>query len=76
MVASQSKAPKSQMIAWIPKKLDLKTGFLDGTQGQVKLVKKAKTCPHYDFTHRKPQTQNKKKFFQSKLEDFSNLLKV
>jgi len=25
-------------------------------QGQVNLAKKAKTCPHYDITHRKPQT--------------------
>jgi len=24
------------------------------------LNKKAKTCPDYDVTHRKPQTQNKK----------------
>ena len=31
-----------------------------GTQSQVKSAKKAKTCPDYDVTHRKPQTQNKK----------------
>jgi len=29
-----------------------------GPQGQVKLAKKAKTCPHYDVTHRKTQNQN------------------
>jgi len=29
-------------------------------QGQVKSAKKAKTCPHYDVTHRK--TQMKKIF--------------
>jgi len=34
-----------------------------GAQGRVNLAKKAKTCPHYDITHIKPQTQNKKKFF-------------
>jgi len=33
-----------------------------GAQGQVNLVKKAKTCLHYDVTHRKPQTQNGKSF--------------
>jgi len=43
-----------------------------GTQGQVKLAQKAKTCPHYDITHRKPKM--KKHFFQCKVEDFLNPL--
>jgi len=33
------------------------------TQRQVYLVKKVKTCPHCDITHREPQIQNKKSFF-------------
>jgi len=33
-----------------------------GAQGQANLAKKAKTCSHYDITHRKLQSQNKKKF--------------
>jgi len=36
-----------------------------GAQDQVKLAKKAKTCPH-DVTHRKPQTQNEKTIFSIK----------
>jgi len=40
-------------------------------QGQVKLVKDAKTCPHCDVTNRKPQTQIKY-FLKSKLEDLPN----
>jgi len=32
-------------------------------QGQVNLAKKAKTCHHYKFTRRKPQTQNEKNTF-------------
>ena len=30
-----------------------------GIHGQVKLAKKAKTCPHCDVTYRKPHTQFK-----------------
>jgi len=30
--------------------------------GPANLAKKVKTCPHYDVTHRKPQTQNEKNF--------------
>ena len=30
---------------------------------QVNLVKKVKTCPQFEVTHRKPQIQNEKKFF-------------
>jgi len=40
-----------------------------GAQIQVKLTKKAKTCPHYDITHKKNKPKTKKNF-QSKLEDF------
>jgi len=43
---------------------------------EVKLTKKAKTCPHYDNTHKKTQTQNEKKNFQSKLEDFKYPLQM
>ena len=61
--ASQSKAVKTQMIAWFPEKTWAKkiTRWV-GTQGLVKLAKKAKTCPHYDVTHRQPQIQNVKFF--------------
>ena len=34
-----------------------------GAQGQVNLADTAKACPNYDITHRKPQSQNKKKIF-------------
>jgi len=47
-----------------------------GAQGQVNLVKNAKSCPHYDITHRKPQTQHHKLFFYSKPEDLLNLQRV
>jgi len=43
-------------------KLDPKMARWVGAQGQVKLAKKAKTCPHCDVTYRKPQTQIKKFF--------------
>jgi len=43
-----------------------------GAQGQVNLAKKAKTCPDYGVTRRKPQTQIKKTLFKSKLEDLPN----
>jgi len=43
-----------------------------GAWGQVTSAKKVKTCPQYDVTYRKLQTQNKLFFFQSKLEDFLN----
>jgi len=33
------------------------------TQGQVKVDKNLKTCPHCDVTSRKRQTENKKTFF-------------
>ena len=33
------------------------------TQGQVNLATKVKTCPDYDVTQRKPDTQNKEFFF-------------
>jgi len=34
-----------------------------GAQGQVQVAKNLKTCPHCDVTSRKPQTENKKRFF-------------
>jgi len=34
-----------------------------GAQGQIYSVKKAKTCPHFDVTHREPQIRNEKIFF-------------
>jgi len=37
-----------------------------GTQGQVTLAKKVKTCPHCDVTQRKPKTK------KSSLEDLLN----
>jgi len=43
-----------------------------GAHGQVNLAKKAKTCPQYDVTHSKPQTQNENKYFSSKVEDCPN----
>jgi len=43
-----------------------------GAQGQIKLAYKTQNTPTYDITHREPQTQLKKKFFQSKLDDFPN----
>jgi len=52
------------MVCWI------------GTQGQVYLAKKAKTCPHCDVTHREPQIRNEKKIFKSELEDLRNPLWV
>jgi len=36
---------------------------LVGVQGQIKLAKKVKTCPHYDVNHREPQTKTKTFFF-------------
>ena len=32
-------------------------------QGQVKVAKNLKTCPHFDITSRKHQTKNEKRFF-------------
>jgi len=43
-----------------------------GVQGQVNLAKMAKTCSHYDVTHRKSQTRNEQNFFKSKLKDSPN----
>jgi len=34
-----------------------------GVQGRPKVAKISKTCPHCDVTSRKPQTENKKRFF-------------
>jgi len=45
------------------KNFSQKTARWVGAQRQVNLAKKAKTWPHYDVTHRKPQTQNDKKTF-------------
>jgi len=42
-----------------------------GTQGQVNSATKMKTCPHYDITQRKPQTQNEKNYFSVKKIIFS-----
>ena len=42
------------------------------TQGQVKVDKNLKTCPHCDVTSRKRQTENKKRFFRSQLNDLLN----
>jgi len=44
---------------------------LFGTQGKANMANKAKTCPLYVITHRKPQTQNKK-YSQCELENFPN----
>jgi len=30
-----------------------------GSQGQINMAKKAKSCPDYDVTHKKPQTHVK-----------------
>ena len=42
-------------------------------QGQVKMAKNLKTCPHCDVTSRKRQTKNEKRFFRSQPEDLLNL---
>jgi len=42
--------------------LSQKTARWVGDQGEVKVVKKAKTCPQYDVNLRKPQNQNETKF--------------
>jgi len=33
-----------------------------GVQGQVNSVKNAKTCPHYEVTHKNPKTKTKNIF--------------
>jgi len=43
-----------------------------GPHGQVSSATRAKTCPHYDVTQRKPHTQNKK-IFPFELQDLLNL---
>jgi len=43
-----------------------------GTQGQVNSASRAKTCPHYDVTQRKPPRKTKKNFFLFKLRDLLN----
>ena len=43
-----------------------------GTQGQVNSAKRTQKHPIWDVTHREPQTQNWKVFFQSELEDKPN----
>ena len=52
------------------KKLEPKNGSSVWRPGPGKVSQKiAKTCPHYDFTHREPQIHNKNLVFQSQLED-------
>jgi len=43
-----------------------------GAQGQVKVVKYAKTCPHCDVTKENPKPKSNNVFFQSEPEDLSN----
>jgi len=43
-----------------------------GAQSQVNWAKRAKICTHCDIKHREPQTQNKKIYFEPKLEDMPN----
>jgi len=53
MLASKSKALKTQMIAQIKKNLSQKMACWVGAQGHVKLAKNTKTCPHCDITYKK-----------------------
>jgi len=44
------------------KTLSQKMACWVGSQGQVNLANKVKTCPHYDVTHRNPKPKTKKCF--------------
>ena len=59
------------------KNLEPKNGSFVWRPGPGNISQKvAETCPHYEVTHREPQTQNEKNFFQFKLEDLLNPYRV
>jgi len=49
----------------VSKKIELKMACGAGAQLQVNLVKKAKTRPDFDATHRKPRIENENIFFKT-----------
>jgi len=63
MLARQSRAQKTDDSLESKKLLNQTNGHLGRGPGPGNLSHKiAKTCHHYDVTHREPRTQNEKKF--------------